>query len=200
MTIFQRIWLYYLTWKAERIRAKRLKVLCLEYGVRRQAGFTLIELLIAVSIVGILTGTAVFAYSSYSNNAQVSEAVRLLDGAQTAVVSAYQSDSVPPGNITEAGIDPSGGKYVQSLSVGGAGSIFATFNAVNPTLSGTILTMTPYLSVAADPGSPIIWVCGFATPPVGAAALTPDTAGSGNPAPVTTVPAAFLPKNCRTGT
>lgn len=148
--------------------------------------------------MAILASVAAYAYSGFSNNAKVSEASRLLDGAQTAIVSAYQSTGTAPGNAGEAGVSQSGGKYVQTISVGGAGVVSATFNAVDPTLSGLVLSITPY-TVTADPTSPIVWACGYAGPQTGWTALAPDAAGNGNPAPATTVPPSMLPRSCRAG-
>jgi len=166
-----------------------------------QSGFTLIELLVSIAIVAILSGAAAYAYSGYSNNAQVSEAMRMLDGAETTVAGTYQTTGAPPGNAAEAGLNQNPGKYVASLNIGGAGVLWAVFNDVNPALNGLVLTMTPYTS-STDPSAPIVWLCGFATIPAGATwtALAPDAAGQGNAAPAaTTVPASYLPRSCRAG-
>lgn len=202
--LLTRIRLYFSVRRVERVRAERLqRVLAahprhgaMVFGTRRQAGFTLIELLISIAIVAILAGTAAYAYSGLSHNAEVSEANRMLDGAQQVVSADYQSTGTVPGNAAEAGINQNPGKYVSAINAGGAGQVWATFNAVDPALSGLTLTMTPY-NTSADPSSPLLWVCGNAPVPAGAVAPPADAAGIGNPAPPTTVPPSYLPRSCR---
>lgn len=164
-----------------------------------QHGFTLIELLVSIAIVAVLAGAAAYAYAGYTHNAEVSEAMRMLDGAQTTVASAYQTNGSAPGDAAEAGLNQNPGKFVQSLNIGGGGVLWAVFNNVDPNLNGLILTMTPYTS-SADPTAPIVWVCGYNTPSAGWTALPPDAAGQSNAAPAaTTVPASYLPRACRSG-
>lgn len=198
MTIFQRIQLRYLTWKTERLRAKRLNQLCMEYGVRRQAGFSLIELMIVVGIVALLMVLALPAYANFANRASVSEGIQLAHAAETAVSETYQNDATVAGNASEAGYISQQGKYVQSVTIGGAGVISVTYNATAPAgFANSVLNFVPYTTTD---GVTISWLCGYATVPTGWTALTVDTAGSGNPAPAQTISQNYLPKACRTGT
>ena len=160
---------------------------------------TLIELLIAVAIVGILSVLAIGTYQNYTVRAAASEAVTMLDANRNAVASDYQTTGTFPGNATEAGVDQDNlGKYTASVRVGGAGVLYATFLGTAPgPLAGQVLTMTPYTS-GADNGT-LNWVCGYATPQTGWTAGTADAAGTGNPAPTTSVGPQYLPKSCRAG-
>lgn len=163
-------------------------------NLRRAAGFTLIELLVSVAIVGILAAGAVYAYSGYSTNAQVSEGVRIADGIMESAVASFQSNGVIPATNAEAGVAQTIAKYVQSTGVNN-GSVDIVFGkAASSTITGLVLEYTPYLT---SDGQTIAWSCGYATPQTGWTAMVSDATGT---APLgTTVPSEFLPRSCRAG-
>jgi len=164
---------------------------------RDMRGFTLLELMITVGIVALLAALALPAYANYSVRAAASEGIQMADAAETAVSESYQATGVAPGNAGEAGYSQQVGKYVSSIAVGGAGVVSVTYGGAAPSaINGTVLSLTPYLT---SDGITLGWVCAYGSVPTGWHALTADAAGSGNPAPVTSIGAQYLPKACRTG-
>ncbi len=158
-----------------------------------QKGFTLIELMIVVAIIGILAAIAIPAYQNYTIRAQVTEGLSLADGWKTSIAEYYANNGAFPtcssatggaGCIAAAGATT--GKYVQSVAIGAAaGQILITYGLqANANINGLTLTISPGLSANND----VVWVCGTAANPTGLA--------TNPPAPVTTVPAQYLPSTC----
>jgi len=108
-----------------------------------QKGFTLIELMIVVAIIGILAAVAIPAYSDYTAKAQVTEAVEILGGAKTDIVSAMGQD--PAAVNCGVPVNPVVGKYTSTqFSVTATGCTgTSTFNATtNAKITTKTLVMT----------------------------------------------------------
>ena len=89
-------------------------------STNKQQGFTLIELMIVMSIVGILTSTALPAYQDYVIRAQVAEGLTLSAPAKLAVTEYYQLTGTWPENNDEAGLADKHdiiGQYTEHMSV-----------------------------------------------------------------------------------
>ena len=113
-----------------------------------QKGFTLIELMIVVAIIGILAALAIPAYQDYTARAQTAEAITLLDGLKTSIVSAMQDDpSVSTCGATDVGsTTTAAGQYVQTVASTNTKSVCtskATFKSsgVNSNIAGLYITM-----------------------------------------------------------
>jgi type IV pilus assembly protein PilA len=157
-----------------------------------QQGFTLIELMIVVAIIGILAAIAIPAYQDYTIRAQVSEGMTLAAAAKSAVSESFSDDGEAPATRTIAGMTATAtdtsGNYVVSVGVAN-GTITITYgNGANVSVAAETLSLTPYESVDLS----VIWRCGLAPAPAGAALL--GTSGGGVSAAYAPPSAGMLPK------
>ena len=153
-------------------------------------GFTLVELMIVIAIIGILAALAIPAYQDYTIRAQVQEGVTLSVQTRNAVTETYMSTGAGPANRTEAGLSADGddtqGRYVKSVNIANSEVVITFGNEANRLINDKLLYMTPY--VAPD-GSTLIWRCGNAAAPAGAALGAEEAK--------TDLENAYLPQTCR---
>ena len=160
---------------------------------KQNQGFTLIELMIVIAIIGILASLAISAYQTFTVRAQIAEGLNMAAGSKVPVTDAYTNDGVAPADRAAAGMTPTAtdtrGSYVSGVEVSN-GRVDVTFGGprAHADIVGQTLSLTPY----ETPGNTIIWRCGAAPAPVGAALLS---GGDSHLAP--TVNSRYLPSTCR---
>lgn len=134
--------------------------------MKNQQGFTLIELMIVVAIIAILAAIAIPAYQDYTVRSQVSEAMTLGAGPETAVTEFYQNKGRAPASNGSAGVAGSasiGGNYVANVYVSGSGVIVATMGTAgasgfggkaNAKVAGKTIVLSPTFSSGSTS-----WTC-----------------------------------------
>lgn len=143
-----------------------------------QKGFTLIELMVVVAIVAFLSAFSLPAYQDYTIRTRIAEGLTLASAAKTAMTEYYSTNHTWPRTNSAAGMADASkiiGNAVKSVDVNG-NMILITYNGKVGDISGKNLIK---ISAPAAPsaGESITWTCGEDS--------------------TTTVPARFLPPECR---
>jgi type IV pilus assembly protein PilA len=164
-----------------------------------QKGFTLIELMIVVAIIGILAAIAIPAYQDYTIRTQVSEGLTLASDIKAGVSEYVAQTGNWPATLAEAGLGSAAvkgdksGRYVSEIDVAN-GTITITYGKdANSTIQGSLLSLRP----ARNNNQDVVWVCGKADLPSGAAYA--DAAGNDSNAGQTDLSDKHMPASCRAG-
>ena len=168
-----------------------------QYGKQpppNSVGVILLACLLPLFFVGgILAAIAIPAYQDYSIRAQVTEGLNLAAAPKAAVVEAYERTRAAPADRREAGLpaDPTDtfGQYVTRVDVD-HGTILVTYGSdANSMIANTVLALQPYVV-----DSNVVWRCGHAPAPPGAAAMDASAVRSDV---LTSIEARYLPSVCR---
>ncbi len=149
--------------------------------------------MIVVAIIGILASLAISAYQTYTIRAQIAEGLNMASGAKVPVTDAYTNDGVAPADRVGAGMTATAtdtrGSYVNGVDISN-GRVDVTFGGprAHAEIVGKTFSLTPY----ETSGNTIIWRCGAAAAPTGAALLN-----GGDPHLPPTVEIRYLPSSCR---
>jgi type IV pilus assembly protein PilA len=156
----------------------------------RARAFSLLELMIVVAIIVILALIALPGIPDKMIRDRIVEAVKLADIVKPPVAAAWATTGTLPLDNAAAGLpvaDKIVNEYISSVAIE-SGAIQVTFgNRANGSIQGKVLSLRP--AVVEDAKIvPVSWVCGNAEPP---GRMTVRGLNK------TSVPARFLPLNCR---
>ncbi len=125
-------------------------------------GFFLLELLLSLLIIAILLAVSIPIYQVYLNRVKVSEAMILMVGVKTDIVTHYSYYGKFPANANQLNI-VTVGNYVEELNVDN-GVITSKFDQSNEVLANLALSLVPALAKTELP-KVIRWTCGYASTP-----------------------------------
>ena len=156
----------------------------------RARAFSLLELMVVVAIVVILALIALPGIPDKVVRDRIVEAVKLADIVKPPIAAAWAASAPLPVDNAAAGLpvaDKIVNDYISSVAVE-SGAIQMTFgNHANGAIQGKVLSLRP--AVVEDARIvPVSWVCGNAEPP---GRMTVRGLNK------TTLPARYLPLNCR---
>lgn len=156
----------------------------------KRHGFTLIELMLVVAVIAILATLAMPSFQDRIVREQIVEGMKLADVVKPPVAAMWRVAHALPADNAAAGLpaaDRIVGNLVTSVAVE-QGAVHVTFgNQANGAIRGKTLTLRPAV-IDDAPVVPVAWVC------AGAAAPAPMSVHGSDR---TSVPARFLPVNCR---
>ena len=167
----------------------------MDYVMRKNDwGFTLIELMIVITIIGVLAAIAIPQFQDYVTRTKISEGLSLAEQAKIAVANTFQANGQMPaaGSNASYGLPASSsiaGTYVTNVVVAPASgqiTIYYGGNIGGGVAAGDKLTLTP----GTSPQAAIGWACGYSSVSINGTIV-------GGPGAGTTVPAKYLPANCR---
>ena len=141
--------------------------------MKQSRGFTLIELMIVIAIVGILATVAVPSYRSYVQQATVSKAFSLMQGAKTAVAEEYMLTGSLPANNTEYFADASADAEIERVywfTNASNAQVVAIFGPGTGSLDGKRL----WLKLDTSNPAMLVWTCTNYHDGAGSAALPED--------------------------
>jgi type IV pilus assembly protein PilA len=156
-----------------------------------QAGFTLIELMIVVAIIGILAAVALPAYQDYTVRAKVSEGAIAASAIKVGVTEMFANSGMPGIAAYAAEVAAAVGTgeiltdKIDNIVVQANGEIRVRMGLIPQLAGNNVLAFLPtigggVLTNANSTGS-VVWNC--------SATAVPPAA--------TTIPAQFLPAECR---
>jgi TM2 domain-containing membrane protein YozV/Tfp pilus assembly major pilin PilA len=144
-----------------------------------------------VFMLGVGAGLVVPAYADYTTRAQVTEGLMLASEPKASVTAALVARGKAPKDRAEAGLAPQAhGQFVSSVDIAD-GRIDITYGgAAVRSISGRVLSITPYLVEHQGGAVEVKWRCAFGPVPAPAAReAAPYRAGD--------MPAKYLPSICR---
>ena len=150
----------------------------------------MVEIAVALAIVAILATLAVPSFMDRIVREQIVSAVPLADIAKAPIALSWATAQTLPTDNAAAGLPPAEkivNNYISGVAVNN-GAIDITFgNRASGLIQGKVLTLRPAV-VTDAPVVPVAWVCGNAEGPGQMTVMGENR---------TTVPANYLPFNCR---
>jgi type IV pilus assembly protein PilA len=126
------------------------------FCVKSQVGFTLIEVMVVVTIMGLLSATAVPTYDNYVKKSRVTEAINIAAAAQKSMAEYVMLKNAYPKDAQEAGISLVTTELVESMNVDDQGNISMK---LKDSIMGSPVSV---VMKASFNSSGVTWKCGVA--------------------------------------
>jgi len=140
-----------------------------KYTVIRERGFTLIEMLVVLAVIAILSMLALPSSNGRAVQLMIVETLGLMGPFQKKIAENYSLTGSFPVNNENAKIPVAEnilGNYLVAAEVESGAIHLRLGQKMPPALHGQLLSLRP-VYVVNSPASPVSWVCGFDSVPVG---------------------------------